>query len=77
MVAGEPVTLLERLQAATGLLEEIVADRALLAEIPVEDQNRFLQAAGRVSRPASQARGSSLYYRRRSLVARRSPEGEE
>jgi NAD(P)-dependent dehydrogenase (short-subunit alcohol dehydrogenase family) len=51
MVAAEPPTLLERLQAATGVLEEIVADRALLADIPVEERNRFLQAAGRVSRP--------------------------
>src|SRR5687768_3550180 len=44
-------TLSVRLRAATALLEEIVADRALLAEIAVEDRNRFLQAAGRVSRP--------------------------
>src|SRR5688500_3349065 len=51
IVAAEPLTLLERLQAATDLLEEIVADRALLAEIDVDERNRFLQAAGRVSRP--------------------------
>ena len=51
MVAGEPLTLLQRLQAATEVLEEIVADRALLADIPVEERNRFLQGAGRVSRP--------------------------
>ena len=48
--AAEPA-LSERLRAATSLLEEIVADRALLADIDVEDRNRFLQAAGRVSRP--------------------------
>ncbi|MGI9042859.1 MAG: oxidoreductase, partial [Gemmatimonadaceae bacterium] len=40
-----------RLRAAADLLEEIVGDRALLAEIPVEDRNRLLQAAGHVSRP--------------------------
>ena len=50
-VAAESLTLLERLHAATDLLEEIVADRALLADVPVEERNRFLQAAGRVSRP--------------------------
>ena len=44
-------TLAERLRAATVLLEEIVADRALLAEIDVDERNSFLQAAGRVSRP--------------------------
>ena len=41
----------ERLRIAAELLEEIVADRALLAEIPEEERNRLLQAAGRVSRP--------------------------
>src|SRR5688572_17627970 len=44
-------SLADRLRAAADLLEEVVADRAILAEIPVEDRNRFLQAAGRVSRP--------------------------
>ena len=55
---GQPATievaresLARRLAAATEVLEEIVADRALLADVPVEDRNRFLQAAGRVSRP--------------------------
>jgi NAD(P)-dependent dehydrogenase (short-subunit alcohol dehydrogenase family) len=44
-------SLARRLARATELLEEIVADRALLADIAVEDRNRFLQAAGQVSRP--------------------------
>jgi len=39
------------MRAAADLLEEVVADRALLAEIPEPDRNRLLQAAGRVSRP--------------------------
>ena len=47
----ETDSLAERLKAAADLLEEIVEDRALLAEIPVEDRNRLLQAAGKVSRP--------------------------
>ena len=41
----------ERLIVATELLEEIVADRAILAEVDVETRNRLLQAAGQVSRP--------------------------
>jgi NAD(P)-dependent dehydrogenase (short-subunit alcohol dehydrogenase family) len=40
-----------RLHAAAELLEEIHADRTLLAQIPEADRNRFLNAAGRVSRP--------------------------
>jgi NAD(P)-dependent dehydrogenase (short-subunit alcohol dehydrogenase family) len=47
----QDATLGKRLVAAAELLEEIVADRALLAEIPVDDRNRLLQAAGKVSRP--------------------------
>jgi NAD(P)-dependent dehydrogenase (short-subunit alcohol dehydrogenase family) len=48
---GQPVSLNDRVSSATALLEDIVADRALLAEIPVDERNRLLQAAGRVSRP--------------------------
>ena len=44
-------SLTQRLEAAAALLEEIVADRAILAEVPETDRNRLLQAAGRVSRP--------------------------
>lgn len=39
------------MRAAADLLEEIAANRALLAEIPETDRNRLLQAAGHVSRP--------------------------
>ena len=44
-------SLASRLRAAADLLEEIVADRTLLAHIPEADRNRFLNAAGHVSRP--------------------------
>ncbi len=44
-------SLAKRFRAAAGLLEEIVADRTLLADIPETDRNRLLNAAGRVSRP--------------------------
>jgi NAD(P)-dependent dehydrogenase (short-subunit alcohol dehydrogenase family) len=50
---SEPVpdSLDERFRLASELLEEIVLDRSLLVRIPEKDRNRFLQAAGRVSRP--------------------------
>jgi NAD(P)-dependent dehydrogenase (short-subunit alcohol dehydrogenase family) len=51
MPIAQSNSLEQRLRSAAALLEEIVADRAILAEIPVEDRNRLLQAAGRVSRP--------------------------
>lgn len=41
----------ERFRLASELLEDIVRDRSLLVRIPEADRNRFLQAAGRVSRP--------------------------
>ena len=44
-------SLAGRLRAAADLLEEIVADRTILAQIPEADRNRFLNAAGHVSRP--------------------------
>jgi NAD(P)-dependent dehydrogenase (short-subunit alcohol dehydrogenase family) len=48
-VESEP--LANRFRAAADLLEKIVADRSLLADIPEADRNRLLNAAGRVSRP--------------------------
>ena len=45
------LSLQQRVAKATALLEEIVADRAILAEIDVETRNRLLQASGQVSRP--------------------------
>jgi len=44
-------SIASRLRAAADLLEEVVADRTILAQIPEADRNRFLNAAGRVSRP--------------------------
>jgi NAD(P)-dependent dehydrogenase (short-subunit alcohol dehydrogenase family) len=43
--------LARRVREAADLLEQIDADRTLLANIPEPDRNRFLNAAGRVSRP--------------------------
>ena len=47
---------LTRLRAATILLEEIVADRALLVGVPAAEQQRLLQAAGHVYSPDANAR---------------------
>ncbi len=47
---------LERLQAATELLESIVADRGLLASVPPDDQRRLVQAAGHIYAPDSASR---------------------
>ena len=53
-------SLAERLRAAADLLETIVADRSLLADIPEDDRNRLLNAAGRVSRPDALGRRQLL-----------------
>jgi NAD(P)-dependent dehydrogenase (short-subunit alcohol dehydrogenase family) len=50
----------ERLKAAADLLEQLVADRTLLADIPEADRNRLLNAAGRISRPDALARRQLL-----------------
>jgi NAD(P)-dependent dehydrogenase (short-subunit alcohol dehydrogenase family) len=47
---------LDRLRAASDLLESIVADRGLLAQASPDDQRRLLQAAGHVYAPDSASR---------------------
>ena len=49
----EPVLDLEDVRRCTELLEAIAADRALLAEVPLEMRQALLIAAGQVSRPQS------------------------
>jgi NAD(P)-dependent dehydrogenase (short-subunit alcohol dehydrogenase family) len=61
---------LERLRAATTLLESIVSDRALLADVPAEDRRRLLQAAGHVYAPDAPARRQLV----RASVRRRKAE---
>ena len=55
MTISDPA-FLDRLRAATAVLEELVADRALLAGVPPDDQRRLLQAAGQVYSPDAIAR---------------------
>jgi NAD(P)-dependent dehydrogenase (short-subunit alcohol dehydrogenase family) len=63
--------LAERLRAAADLLEKIVADRSLLADIPEADRNRLLNAAGRVSRPDALGRRQLLKVVKRKKRAER------
>jgi len=49
--AAHKSSLGERVHSAVEVLEQIVANRALLVDISEEDRNRLLQAAGHVSRP--------------------------
>jgi len=70
-IVEPPDSLASRVRAAAALLEEIVTDRALLAEVPVDDRNRFLQAAGKVSRPDVIDRRRLLKVSKRNRKAER------
>jgi NAD(P)-dependent dehydrogenase (short-subunit alcohol dehydrogenase family) len=50
------LAFLDRLRAAAELLETIVADRGLLAQVPAEQRQRLLQAAGHVYAPDAASR---------------------
>jgi NAD(P)-dependent dehydrogenase (short-subunit alcohol dehydrogenase family) len=52
----EQASLLERVRAATELLEEIDRDRGILADVPAEDRSRLLHATRQVSDPDPRAR---------------------
>src|SRR5437773_2478134 len=41
----------DALSRCAELLEAVVADRGLLAQLPAEERRRLLRAAGRISRP--------------------------
>ena len=53
---SEDTGFLDRLRAATELLESIVADRGLLSQASLDDRRRLLQAAGHVYAPDAAAR---------------------
>ncbi len=63
--------LLARLEASADLLEELVADRGLLAGIPDDLKIRFLGAAGRLSRPDALVRRQLVKASRRQRKAAR------
>ncbi len=55
----------ERLQAATELLEAIVADRTILAALPLDQRTRLLNAAGDVYSPDVEQRRREIKAERR------------
>ena len=55
----------EKIEEATQLLEALVEDRTLLVGIEEEKRNRFLMAAGRVSRPGKHKRRALAKARQR------------
>ena len=57
--------LRERLRAATELLEAVVADRSLLATLPLEERTRLLSAAGDVYSPDVEQRRRQIKAERR------------
>ena len=65
--AGKVMRLsLDEVRRCIALLEAIVADRALLADVPAADRQALMIAAGRVSRPARhEARRLVKEFRRR------------
>jgi len=67
----------ERIRAAAELLEEVVADRALLAEVSEEERNRFLRATGLVARPDATDRRRLQKATRRERRAERAQRAEE
>ena len=71
MDAHEENGVAERLKAAADALEEIVADRSLLEELPLEERTRLLAAAGDVHNPdVVQRRRCSKVVRREKKAAR-------
>ena len=63
------MTLLERLRAATELLERIANDRKLLEQVPVEDRQRLHLAVAQVYNPDSTARRRTLKAQERERSA--------
>ncbi|HEU4889836.1 MAG TPA: SDR family oxidoreductase [Thermoanaerobaculia bacterium] len=76
-LTSEEITLLERVRAATELLESIDADRGLLAQVPVEEGRRLLHATRQVSDPDPRARRrlvKASNRRRRAALAQQAEE---
>src|SRR5690242_15870187 len=65
----QPLT--ERVREAAELLEAIVADRALLAELPEAERTRLLRAAGQASRPDAVGRRQLVKATKRERKAAR------
>ena len=69
--APEGPTFVSRARDAAVLLETIVADRALLAQLTEDERNRLLAAAGQVSRPSAVERRQLVKATKRQRKAQR------
>ena len=67
----EGAPLADRAREAAELLEAILADRALLAGLPVDERTRLLRAAGQVSRPDAVGRRQLVKATKRERKAAR------
>src|SRR3954463_430848 len=61
----------QKIRAATELLEAVVENRAVLAEVSEEDRNRLLHAAGQVARPDGRNRKQLWKTKQRKRKAER------
>ncbi|MCU0648257.1 MAG: SDR family oxidoreductase [Gemmatimonadaceae bacterium] len=68
--------LVGRVRDAAALLEAILAQRALLAQLPEEDRLRLLSAAGQLSRPDAVARRQYIKATRRQRRAAKTEKAE-
>ena len=59
----------DQLRAATELLEAVIANRSVLASVPLADRTRFLNAAGDVFAPDVEARRRQIKAERRQKKA--------
>ena len=73
--SADPV-LLERIRAAAAFLEEVVADRGILARVPDGERRRLLEAAAQVYHPDTRARRQLVKATLRERKAARIQAGE-
>ncbi|MBP8273567.1 MAG: SDR family NAD(P)-dependent oxidoreductase [Acidobacteria bacterium] len=68
---------IERVRAATQLLEELAADRQVLSDMPFEDRKRLLTAVTRVFNPSPSARRNMVKASKRRWKAERAQAKDE
>jgi len=74
---AEPGLDLEEVRRVTKVLEAVLRDRSLLAEVPLEERQALLIAAGRVSRPESHQEKRLVRALRRGRRRREEAEDRE
>jgi NAD(P)-dependent dehydrogenase (short-subunit alcohol dehydrogenase family) len=76
-VTTVPDEALDRLRAATEMLEAIIADRSLLDSLPLDERTRLLRAAGDVFEPDVDARRRQIKAERRARKRERATDDQE